>query len=37
MVFSASGHSNPRVLSNQEKIHEAGRRIKEGVYQLWLK
>jgi radical SAM protein with 4Fe4S-binding SPASM domain len=36
LVFSDHGHSNPRVLSNQEKIREAGRRVKEGVYQLLL-
>ena len=37
IVFSDRGHSNPRVLSNPEKIREAGRRVKEGVYQLLLK
>jgi radical SAM protein with 4Fe4S-binding SPASM domain len=37
VIFSSHGHSNPRVLSQQEKIRQAGRRVKEGLYQLLLR
>jgi mycofactocin biosynthetic radical S-adenosylmethionine protein MftC len=37
LVFPGVGHSNPRVLSNTEKILEAGDRLKFEVYRLSLR